>query len=152
IVAGLRARFPTPGLSLGRRISRRSLTVLLHLLQPLARLVGRVRGGLTVWRQRDSAAVTWPPRRPHGFWVRSGRPQEIWLQELVQALRDRKARVVSGGPFDRWDIEVRSGALGAARLLMAVEEHERGSQLVRVRCWPRLLARSVTIIGALGAV
>lgn len=45
--------------------------------------------------------------------------------------------VLHGGDFDRWDLQVRGGPLGGARLLMAVEEHGGGRQLVRLRWWPR---------------
>jgi hypothetical protein len=43
-----------------------------------------------------------------------------------------------GGAFDRWDLEVRGGALGTVRALLAVEEHGAGRQLLRARTWPRL--------------
>ena len=42
-----------------------------------------------------------------------------------------------GGEYDRWDLEVRAGLLGFARLLMAVEDHGAGNQFVRVRLWPK---------------
>ena len=45
--------------------------------------------------------------------------------------------VVRGGDTDRWDIQVRLGPLGSARLRVAVEEHGQGRQLVRYRVWPR---------------
>lgn len=59
------------------------------------------------------------------------------------ALLSTGARVLHGGDFDRWDLEVRGGMLGAARLLMAVEEHAGGKQLVRARVWARRRPRAV---------
>jgi hypothetical protein len=47
------------------------------------------------------------------------------------------ATVRPGGEFDRWDLEARVGTFGAARLLVAMEEHGSGRQLVRLRAWPR---------------
>src|SRR5213076_1344169 len=44
--------------------------------------------------------------------------------------------VLRGGRDGRWDLEVRGGSFGAARLLMGVEEHAGGKQLIRVRWWP----------------
>jgi hypothetical protein len=41
-----------------------------------------------------------------------------------------------GGHFDRWDLEVRNGVFGASRILMAIEDHGSGRQLVRYRSWP----------------
>jgi hypothetical protein len=51
-----------------------------------------------------------------------------------------------GGTFDHWDIEVRSGLLGRSQVVMAIEEHGAGRQLVRVRTWP------VWSTGALAAI
>lgn len=45
--------------------------------------------------------------------------------------------MLTGGVFDRWDIQVRGGMLGAARCRMTVEEHGHGRQLIRMRMWPR---------------
>jgi hypothetical protein len=55
---------------------------------------------------------------------------EEWLQEAGASVR-------RGSGYDDWDLEVRAGGLGAARLLVATEEHGGGRQLVRVRWWPR---------------
>lgn len=70
------------------------------------------------------------------FWIESGQAPEMWLEEIRSAIREDGGLVLSGGDFDRWDLEVRSG-LAAARLLMAVEEHGQGRQMVRFRVWPR---------------
>ena len=37
------------------------------------------------------------------------------LQAIEASLRARGARVRRGGAYDRWDLEVRGGLLGAAR-------------------------------------
>jgi len=42
-----------------------------------------------------------------------------------------------GGDYDRWDLELRGGLLGSTRMLMAIEEHGGGKQLVKFRAWPR---------------
>jgi len=41
------------------------------------------------------------------------------------------------GDFDHWDLELRGGLMGCVRLLMAVEEHGGGKQLLKFRVWPR---------------
>jgi hypothetical protein len=56
------------------------------------------------------------------------------------------AAVRRGGDFDRWDLEVRGGLLGTARLMMVIEEHGDGRQYVRIRIWP--MARPMTFIVA----
>ena len=58
------------------------------------------------------------------------------MRALEARLQGRDAQVRSAGPYDRWDLEVRGGALGAARVLMAIEEHGAGRQLARFRIWP----------------
>ena len=62
--------------------------------------------------------------------------------------------VLRGGHYDRWDLEVRGGTLGSARLFTVVEEHGAGKQLLRVRSWPRfsLLSLSLIILFAAPAV
>jgi hypothetical protein len=62
------------------------------------------------------------------------------------------ATVFRGGDYDRWDLEIRGGLLGTARLRLAVEEHGSGRQLVRLRCWPRCSPAGVTAGGSLGAL
>jgi hypothetical protein len=50
-----------------------------------------------------------------------------------------------GGDFDHWDLEVRGGLFGAARLRMAIEEHGAGKQFLRFRSWPRCSLPGVTL-------
>jgi GT2 family glycosyltransferase len=118
------------------RLKLRSLTAFLHLLQPLARLCGRLHNGLTPWRRRAlDVALPWP--RTCTIWTEHWRAPEKQLQSIEAALRADGAIVLRGGDFDRWDLEIQDGVLSAVRLLMAVEEHGSGRQLVRFRLWPR---------------
>src|SRR5207249_810709 len=52
--------FPCSPRSAMRRIGMRSLTALLHLLQPVARLYGRLSCGLAPWRRRGPAIFALP--------------------------------------------------------------------------------------------
>jgi hypothetical protein len=63
---------------------------------------------------------------------------ESRLRELEVAIQATGAAVDRGGPFDRWDLEVRTGPFAAARSLGTAEEHGAGRQRVRYRIWPRL--------------
>jgi GT2 family glycosyltransferase len=112
----------------------------LHLLQPLARLMGRLNHGLTIWRRRDAGETSFPVARTFPLWV--GRWQDVHerLHHLRTLMKTDGAVVLSGGDYDDWDLEVRGGILGGARLLMAVEDTGSGTQLVRVRCWPQCYA------------
>jgi hypothetical protein len=51
-----------------------------------------------------------------------------------------------GGDYDRWDLEVRGGLFGAARILMTLEEHGAGRQLMRFRSWPKCSTRGLLLI------
>ena len=41
--------------------------------------------------------------------------------------------VRAGDNFENWDLEIRKGLFGGARLLLAIEEHALGKQLLRFR-------------------
>jgi len=71
------------------------------------------------------------------LWCKQWRDPAERLNRLETALRGLGAATRKGGEFEPWDLEVRGGILGGARLLMAVEEHGGGTQLVRVRWWLR---------------
>jgi hypothetical protein len=60
-------------------------------------------------------------------------------------LTSRGAALRRGGEFDRWDLEIQGGRASSVRLLMAVEEHGHGQQLVRLRWWPRWSPRSLFV-------
>src|SRR5207247_5613744 len=113
----------------------------LHLAQPLARLYGRLAAGLTPWRRRGPLcpAPLWPVTT--SIWSARRQAQDERLRALEAGLRADGACVLRGGRHDRWDLEVRGGLFGAARLLMGVEEHAGGKQLIRLRWWPALPLR-----------
>src|SRR5207245_8351757 len=67
-------------------------------------------------------------------------------------LRTDGACVLRGEAHDRWDLEVRGGILGAARMLVGSEDHPGGHQLIRVRWWPAIPERGPTLVLALGAL
>ena len=105
-------------------------------VQPIARLAGRLRNGLSPWRRRLAPAAAWPRPRTVEVWSEEWRSPQAWLQELQDALAVRGGFVRSGGPFDRWDLDLRAGPLGGVRIRTAVEEHGSGRQLMRARIWP----------------
>ncbi len=136
-------------------LKRRALVALLHLLQPLARLRGRLQSGLTPWRGSLTPGWALPRRRAEAFWSEHWQPHETWVRSIEAAMLEDGAVVLRGGSFDRFDVEVRGGVSGAVRVLVAVEEHGAGRQLVRVRSWPRWSLRSLSVAlpaGALAAV
>jgi hypothetical protein len=137
ILAAHRARFTKANeTSIVKELGMRAVTAFLHVLQPLARLSGRLKLGLTPWRRRGPAGPSFPRPRAFRLWADRWKAPEERLRTLEEALRAGGAVVVRGGAYDRWDLEVRGGLLGGARVLMAVEEHGGGTQLIRIRSWP----------------
>jgi GT2 family glycosyltransferase len=155
------ASFTTAPQSFMGRLKLHSLTAFLHILQPLARLRGRLRYGLTPWRWRGMQGVVMPWPRWFTMWDEQWRSTEARLQAVEAALQAGSVPVCRGGDYDRWDLEIRGGLFGTARVLMAIEEHGAGRQLVRFRTWPRcsvqgllltLLSVALTIGAALDHV
>lgn len=75
------------------------------------------------------------PRRAR-LWSESCRAVESRLEAIESALRDAGLVSRRGSAFDRWELHVRGGLLGGARMRMATEEHGEGKQLVRLYSWP----------------
>ena len=119
------------------RMKLRFLTACLHLLQPLARLSGRLRQGLTLWRTRVITGFAWPRPWLANIWSKRSLAVEERLESLEATLRTQGASPLRGGDYDHWDLEVRGGLLGSARMFVALEYHGDGRQLLRVRSWPR---------------
>jgi hypothetical protein len=134
------------------RLRLQALTAFLHLLQPAARLWGRIGHGLTPWRRRATAGFALPWPATHTRWSEKWSAPADRLRALEAMLRESGAVVVAGGSCDRWDLEVRGGLLGSARLRMTAEEHGRGTQLVRFRVWPRWANAGLGIVAVLGGL
>jgi hypothetical protein len=151
-LSAARARFPDGPHRWPARFARRLLTFVLHLMQPLARLRGRLNEGLTPWRRHGALrpAPLWPVTT--SLWRERWLAQDEQLKVVETILRALGAGVVRGGRHDRWDLEVRGGILGAARLLMGVEDHPRGQQLVRLRWWPQIPERGPILTLAFAAL
>jgi GT2 family glycosyltransferase len=151
-VAGGASRCFTGGASRRATLARRLVAAYLWLVQPLARLWGRLHYGLTPWRRPALGrfAVPWP--RSGMVWRETWRSQSDRLLALEQDLRLRNIGVWPGPADDRWDLQVRAGGLGFVRLRLAIEEHGEGRQLIRYRLWPRWSVAGLVIGATLGAL
>ena len=145
VLSARRAEFTSSPATRRGLLKLQAMTALLHLMQPLARLKGRLRWGLTPWRRRGVRGWAAPRTRPTILWSETWRSREERLSQLEARLRDAGACVLRGGEFDRWDLEVRGGMLGAARVLTTVEEHGAGRQLMRARARPRVSKQGLTV-------
>jgi GT2 family glycosyltransferase len=143
------ARFPTRGLSTRGLLGRRALTAFLHVTQPLARLEGRLRHGLTPWRRFGRPGRAVPVTRRLERWSEEWIEPAEWLRTFEREIIARGSVVRRGGPFDDWDIETRGGLLAGVRVTNAVEEHGGGRQLVRVRCRATWSAPALAIVAIL---
>jgi GT2 family glycosyltransferase len=120
----------------GRRMKLWLITLMLHILQPVARLWGRFARGLTPWRKHVA-----PKRRlslfsVHTRWSESWISSEQRLLEVETSLKGCRAAFRRGGGYDAWDVEVRGGLIGKTRITLVAEEHGQGRQLVRIRLRP----------------
>jgi Glycosyltransferase like family 2 len=145
--SALDAESPTRLSSIWERARFRSITALLHMLQPLARLLGRLSVGLSPWRVHSTARLAWPARRRLRLWSDGWKPPETRVEALHRALRELAAQIDLGGDFDRWDFRVRGGLAGACRVLIAHEDHAGGHQLVRVLVSPSASPISYVLAG-----
>ncbi|MFD2093371.1 glycosyltransferase [Blastococcus deserti] len=117
----------------------RALVTCLHVLQPLVRAWGRLRGpGLPVL----------PPPPPPG-WTGD---RLAWLMSLERALAESGCSVRFAGPTDPWDLQVSRGPVLAARLSTAVQWGWTPQARTRIVVRPaRLLAltAAMAIVGLL---
>jgi hypothetical protein len=107
-------------------------------MQPLARLHGRLKHGLTPWRNRGGAGFTAPVVQTRRIWCEQGSPAADRIETIARDLKAHGVPVRVGGDFDPWDLELGGGPFAAARVQVAVEEHTGGRQLVRFRAWPNV--------------
>jgi glycosyltransferase involved in cell wall biosynthesis len=145
------ARFTTGDVSQRQLLVMRGLTALLHVLQPAARLHGRLAHGLRPWCGLVRERPRLPTRHTWAFWSTRWVDPHERLRVLEQRIVATGAGIRRGGAYDRWDIELLVGPLVRQRLLMSVEEHGGGAQLIRVRVVSCLRAPLAvgSIIGAL---
>ena len=157
VLSARHASFASTPQSRSERLQLWGLTTLLHLMQPLARLRGRWRSGLTPWRWRSTQGWAWPWSRTLQLWSEQWQCPLARLQAIEETLRAEGTASFRGGDYDHWDLEVRGGVLGAVRLLATTEEHGAGRQLVRFRLWPKCSGQGSALIllllaGITGAV
>ncbi|MEJ7611101.1 MAG: glycosyltransferase [Ferruginibacter sp.] len=116
----------------------RMLIIVLHIIQPIARLYGRFQHGITPWRSRGaglhSKFLIMFGCRMFTHWSEEWRSSEEWLADVEKKLMALKTRVKRGGNFDNWDIQVRNGLFSKSRGLLTIEEHGAGKQFLRFKC------------------
>ena len=123
-------------------VKSHTLTAILHLLQPLARLHGRPRSGLTPGDDvARSLAAPWP--RTLTIWSEHWQASEERLRS-VEALRASGAIVRRGGVYDSWDLEVRGGMLAPPVRAWLLKITTQASSLYG-SAWPRLSPKGIVL-------
>src|SRR5687768_8248234 len=89
------------------RLRSYAMVAFMHILQPLARLKGRIGHGLTPWRRRGTPEGVFPIPQQRSVWTETWRDPNEVISAIFGSLVDDGAIVRSGGDFDRWDLEVR---------------------------------------------
>jgi GT2 family glycosyltransferase len=134
-----------------------ALIVLLHIIQPVARLKGRIKHGLTPWRIRGAKAslkcLTFLKPKTLMHWSEGNwKAAETWLEEIEQNIVKLKAAVKRGGDFDNWDIKTRNGLFSTAKGILTVEEHGANKQYVKFRYWLNYSAGGLFLIVMLSTI
>lgn len=123
--------------------------VYLHLIQPMARLYGRINNGLTPWRTRGAgfsrkSMFTFKPKT-FTYWSESWHSSEEWLTRIEKSLIRFRARVRRSGDFDNWDLQTSTGLFTKYRSLLAIEEHGGGKQYIRLKTRLRISALAIVL-------
>ncbi len=169
VLGGARARFPF-NMPRGNSLRLRGLTFLLHLMQPLARLLGRSANGLTPFRMRgpsggdgefgmrnDDEQSSIPHSEfpiPHSVhspfsihkmavWRESWQSSQDWLEGIEMEIKEHGGAYREGATSIVGTSRPEVGMLGSARLRMGIEEHGQGRQMARFRIWPRVEAGGI---------
>jgi GT2 family glycosyltransferase len=151
-------------------IGQRLLIAWLHLLQPLARLRGRIRGRFAAPADLTTSAaattvkalpsigralaLTVGMRLERRFWSESWTSLPMLLEQLVTSLRHQRGagRVdVDDGWAERWDVALPIGGFARLEARGVVEEHARGACLVRTSTRVRPTAVGVLALAGLAA-
>ena len=119
-----------------RRFHLRGLTAALHLMQPLARLWGRLVCSVTAWRSRRFASPHFPRPRTFQLWSQEWVDATDVLRGMESLLRSRGAVVRRGGDYEDWDLEIRGGLFGGVRIRVVAENYGPGKHMLRLRAWP----------------
>jgi hypothetical protein len=130
--------------------------ILLHLLQPIARLYGRFTNGLTPWRKKGTTVqlrflFSIHPRA-FAYWSEVWHSMEERLSGIEKKLTQLRSRVKRGGDFDQWDIQASNGLFARSRGLLTIEEHGGGKQMLRLKCRTAFSATAIFIIVLLAGI
>ena len=114
-----------------------SMIILLHIIQPIARLYGRFANGLTPWRKKGAGFrlkfLFIFQYHVFSVWSEKWQSADQWLSVIENNLIAFRSRTKRGGDFDNWDIQVSNGLFAKSKGLLTIEEHGGGKQFLHIR-------------------
>ncbi len=147
------SHFEVPTTSI-HQIRSQFVTAGLHILQPIARLIGRFSSGLTPWRTRVFNTFLLPRIRTFTAWSETWESLHDRLETLEGRILDQRITTYRGGDYDQWDLHIKPGIGGGCRMQIVIEEHGAQKQLIRCRTWPifsKVMLGTIAILGLLGS-
>lgn len=133
-------------------LKRVAITSVLHLTQPVVRLYGRLRQGLTPWRS-NTESLTVTPRFPRtisgSLWDGKNMSVLDRLTRIQHHLKQSGVNARVGNEYDNWEIEVAGGIQGSARLSLMVEAHGADNEQILYRATQRSPYLQKIVLGIL---
>jgi GT2 family glycosyltransferase len=157
-----------PNANFRRRLLWRATIAYLHILEPLARDWGRLKGGLTPWRTALGGIK--PSRRGSPWWqrlapmtrlVRWTQPGTMHLDKfpilnlMMRKLHERGCFVGWNQTTDTWDLKVGRGALAESRVSAVVEHHGGPRRTAKISALvrpPALVQWTLMVMATLAAL
>lgn len=116
------------------------LIIFLHIIQPIARLKGRIQHGLTPWRKRGKGVnfkyLFSFQTSTLKHWSENWKSPDDWLSIIEKNLVSFQMTPRRGGDFDNWDIQTGNKLFSSVKALLTIEEHGAGKQYLKLRCKP----------------
>jgi Glycosyl transferase family group 2 len=120
IRAGKKASFHPRPSSRARLVGSRAMVSLFHLVQPAARLLGRIQQGMGPWSWKGFGTII-PLPHVQTLWSERWESMESRLAQIEQILHNSGSPTIRGGDFDEWDLTIHGGLFGSMRILGMVE-------------------------------
>ena len=135
-ISASHAKFNNRPKSFFKKFKYFGLTTYLHIVQPLARLIGRVKHGLTPWRGGLSQIRNFHlifKSRVVNHWSEKWYSASEWLNYVEKGLEKQHVKAKKGNVYDRWDIQIELGPFASVRALLTIEDHNQGRQYLKLR-------------------
>ena len=135
-----------------KSLKYRVLITVLHLIQPMARLYGRLNHGLSPWRNRrfdfKMTLKNLKHRKLITHWSEEWNSTEYYMEHIEKRLIKLKTRVKRGGDFDAFDIQATNTLFCTTKGVLAIEEHGSNKQFLKfkIRHKPSLIVIAGTLL------